>query len=90
VSLGTHFLNELIEMDILYLALFPNRPGNLLNEALLEAAPNRLTDLVPDAAEWTEAVRIIESHDLPDACALVLNADALKQEVLCYLERQDE
>ena len=59
-------------------------------EAALMAAPNRLTNLVPDAAEWTEAVRIIEPHDLPDACALVLNADALKQEVLCYLERQDE
>ena len=35
-------------------------------------------------------VPFIEPHDLPGACALVLNADALKQEVLCYLERQDE
>ena len=90
VSLGTHFLNELIEMDILYLALFPKQAGNRLNEELLEKAPNRLTRLVPEAAEWAEAVRVIDSSDLPDAGTLVLNANTLKQEVLCYLERPRE
>ena len=30
VSLGTHFFNDLVEMDILYLALFPGRQGQLL------------------------------------------------------------
>jgi hypothetical protein len=87
VSLGTHFLNELIEMDILYLALFPKKEGNRLNGEFLAAAPNRLTDILPDAAEWADAVRVIEPAHLPDATGLVLHADTLKQEVLCYLER---
>jgi len=87
VSLGTHFLNELIEMDILYLALFPNQEGNRLNAAWLESAPNHLKDLAPDAGEWTDAVRVIEPAHLPDASGLILHADTLKQEVLCYLER---
>ncbi len=87
VSLGTHFLNELIEMDILYLALFPKQEGNRLNTEFLAAASNRLTDLAPDAAEWADAVRVIEPAHLPDARGLVLHADTLKQEVLCYLER---
>ena len=39
VSLGTHFFNELVEMDMLYLALFPGREGNLLNEEFFEQAP---------------------------------------------------
>ena len=87
VSLGTHFLNELIEMDILYTALFPNQSGNRLNTAFLENAPNQLEALCPDAAEWTPAVRVIESDHLPGGGSLVLHANALKQEVLCYLER---
>jgi len=90
VSLGTHFLNELIEMDILYLALFPKQEGNRLNASLLVAAPNRLTDLAPDAAEWADAVRVIEPNHVADVRGLVLHADTLKQEVLCYLERDED
>jgi len=89
VSLGTHFLNELIEMDILYTALFPYQGGNRLNVSFLQTAPNSLEALCPDAAEWADAVRVIESDRLPDGGRLVLHADALKQEVLCYRDRAD-
>ena len=34
VSLGTHFFNDLVEMDILYLALFPDRKDNFWNRDL--------------------------------------------------------
>jgi hypothetical protein len=87
VSLGTHFLNELIEMDILYLALFPGQEGNRLNETLLEAMPNRLADLLPDAASWAHAVRVLDATGLPGGAVLTLSADTLKQRVLCYLAR---
>ena len=42
VSLGTHFFNDLVEMDILYLALFPGRKGNSWNHPFFEQTPNRL------------------------------------------------
>jgi hypothetical protein len=61
VSLGTHFFNELIEMDILYFALFPDREGNRLDDAPLLSAPNRLVDLVPGAGEFAPAVRVVDS-----------------------------
>ena len=47
VSLGTHFLNELVEMNMLYMALFPQQQRNYLNERFFLEAPNRLLDLVP-------------------------------------------
>ncbi len=84
VSLGTHFLNELVEMDILYLALFPSREDNLLNKDFFAAAPNKLAELLPDAAEWAQAVKVIDAADL-DA-AVTLNANTLRQKVVCYLE----
>jgi hypothetical protein len=85
VSLGTHFFNDLVEMDILYLALFPGREGHCWNLKFFEQSPNRLAELLPDAARWAEAVRVI---DLPlDQASLTIWADALDQRVLCYLGR---
>ena len=91
VSLGTHFFNELVELDILYLALFPGRPGNGWNTAILEEAPNRLLDVVPEANGWCDVVRVIDAGDPFFAGAgLQLNANALKQQVVCYLHRPEE
>jgi pyruvate, water dikinase len=85
VSLGTHFFNDLVEMDILYLALFPGRKGNSWNYAFFEQTPNRLADLLPGDGRWSEVVRVI---DMPrDGAMLKLHANALTQQVLCYLER---
>ena len=86
VSLGTHFLNELIEMDILYLALFPTRQDNYLDKAFFASAPNRLAEAAPDAANWGEMVRLVDTADLKDV-TLKLHADTLKQTVVCYQER---
>ncbi len=87
VSLGTHFFSELVEMEMLWLALFPTQSGNLFNQALLEAAPNRLTDLVPDAAHLAHVVRVVDAEDLAGRGQLRLHADTLNQRVLCYLAR---
>jgi hypothetical protein len=77
VSLGTHFINELVEMDMLYFALFPNQPGTRIEDALLRQAPNRLTDRVAGAARWAEVVRVIE----PPPGGITLYADAEQQRV---------
>jgi len=86
VSLGTHFFNDLVEMDMLYLAVSPGREGHVLNEALLRQQANQLTALLPAAAEWAEAIRVIDSAALAPAGALYLNVDSLRQCAVCYCE----
>jgi len=86
VSLGTHFFSDLVETDILYLAVFPQRQDNQLNEGFFDQQPNRLAALLPHAADYAHCVRVI---DLPnDQCRMLLrfNANTLKQCVFCYLE----
>jgi hypothetical protein len=78
VSLGTHFLNELIEADMLYFALFPGRDGNRLDEAGILGVPNRLAELLPDAAHHSGAVHVIDVQPR----ALSLYADAERQQVV--------
>jgi hypothetical protein len=84
ISLGTHFFNDLVEMDMLYLAVSPEKAGHFLNEALIKSQPNRLTELLPNAAGLAEAIRVIDSP--PSAGSrLLLNVDAMEQRAVCYL-----
>jgi hypothetical protein len=85
VSLGSHFFNDLVESSMLYLALYPERPGHHLGEALLRAAPSRLAELLPDDARLAGIVRVIDFPLPDDPRALWLNADCVRQEALCYL-----
>jgi hypothetical protein len=86
VSLGTHFLNELVEMNILYMALFPQQQRNYLNERFFLESPNRLLDLVPGAAQWQEVVRVIQVKDVLDGeHAVLLLADAGEQQASIFI-----
>jgi len=88
VSLGTHFLNELVETDMLYLALFPQRGNNYLNVEWLESAPNRLLEVVPKADRWTDTLRLIEvAAASGETGSVFLDADSFEQKVICYFKR---
>ncbi len=87
VSLGTHFLNEIVERNILYLALFPQQGENYLSQEFFEDSPNRLLELVPGAESLEGVVRVIDVPRLPEVNSIRLTANALEQKVLCYLER---
>lgn len=77
VSLGTHFLNELIEADMLYFALFPDKAGNLVDEVTLLGMPNQLANLLPEHARWSDVVHVTDVA----AGSLILYADAERQRV---------
>lgn len=82
VSLGTHFLNELIEADLLYFALFPKLDGNHLDEAWLLRWPNRLAQMLPDDAQWADVIQVV---DLPPRM-LTLYADVAAQRLTVTVE----
>jgi hypothetical protein len=86
VSLGTHFFNDLVEMQVLYLALDPAKEGNCLNANFLGRAPNRLASLLPEEAKWNHAVRVIDTADISGERMLLLHADALSQSAVLYLQ----
>ena len=85
VSLGTHFFNDLVESDILYMAVSSGRPGNSLNLAFFEGQENRLARLLPEDARWAGVVRVIDVDRIPGGCRLYLNANCLTQRAVCYL-----
>ena len=86
LSLGTHFFNDLVEMDMLYFAVSPEKQGHHFNEALIRQLPNRLSELLPSAAEWAEALWVVDARPgVPDS-QLFLHVDSLQQRAVCYRE----
>lgn len=85
LSLGTHFFNDLVDMDILYMGISPLQTGSALNETLLKDAPNRLLTLLPEAAPYAEMIRVVDSHDVAAGQRLLLHADTLEQRGVVFL-----
>jgi len=85
-SFGTHFFSELVEMDMLYMALLPGHKGNFLGERFFERTPSALTRLLPDATEFDSIVRVIDVAQLASGRLVKLHADTQQQRLVCYLE----
>jgi len=89
VSLGSHFFTEMIETDMLYFALFPERDGHALRTEKLLSLPNRLTDLAADGAKLQDTVRVIEWDAADQQPVAILNGNPVRQRVVCYLRPAD-
>ncbi len=83
MSLGTHFFNEMVERNLLYLAVRTGQHDTVLDTEYLDRFPNQLASYLDHAAdEWKEIVTVIHSEE-----KLVLNADSLNQSVVLYKQR---
>lgn len=82
VSLGTHFFNDIVEHDMLYLAYFPRNAGNTIDRDWFQGAPNRLLELDPTAAALADIVRVIDCADLPGR--IWLRADTTQQSSIVF------
>jgi len=90
ISLGTHFFGELVELNMIYFALFPDRPANRLNTAKIELARNCLPELAKGVPETVSPVlRVVRADDIePEGLWLVANAP--EQEVVVARREEEE
>ena len=89
VSLGTHFFNDLVEMDMLYCAVYPLKYDNALNQNFFNESENMLTHFLPDAKALSPAVKVIDASNNKKDLRICVNSDVLKQNLLCYLDVVD-
>jgi predicted nucleotidyltransferase len=75
LSFGTHFFQDLVEADIHYLPLYPDEPGNLLNEDLIERAPNLFAELIPKHRNLEGVVKVIRISDVEDGGTMTVVMD---------------
>jgi len=84
VSLGTHFFNDLVESNMLYLAIFPAGKGCFFSGEFFRRSGNRLPELLPEDAGLSRVVRVIDVPEGEGGRLLYLNANTLKQRAVCY------
>jgi GAF domain-containing protein/predicted nucleotidyltransferase len=77
LSFGTHFFQDLVEAEIAYLPLYPDDPSVVFNREVLYGAPNLLAELLPDAARFSDVVRVIDVKRIAGGrtLTLVMNGD---------------
>ncbi len=84
LSFGSHFFQDLVEMKIFYIALFPDRKEVTFNREALQSRPNLLTELIPDSDACKDIVTVCDFREQE----LRLAADIISQRVVCFSDQE--
>lgn len=83
LSYGTHFFQDLVENQIFYVALFPDKEGVVFNREYFEQSENSFAQLLPEYRKWQDIVKVIDFSDMKPT--LWLDADITSRQLQCYL-----
>jgi len=82
LSFGTHFFQDLVETNIFYVALFPDKENVSFNNGSLFAHENLFERLVPEAEKYKYVIGV---YDVSDEGMKVMS-DVMTQEVVCFIK----
>lgn len=80
LSFGTHFFQDLIEGDIFYVAIFPQKENVILNRDWFRKAPNLLANLLPESGKYADVLKVFEIKNEK----LQILCDIISQKVVCF------
>jgi len=86
LSFGTHFFQDLVESDIFYVALYPDKDPGTLNKHVYGSSTNVLANLLPESKRYEHTVKVYDFLETP----LYLMADIISQKVLCFSPEQTD
>ncbi len=85
VSYGTHFFQDLVESQIIYLPLYPDDAAAEFQAEFFKTAPNALLDLLPDAAKYESILRLIDVPQATNGVFAKTVADPQHSQAVCFL-----
>ena len=83
LSFGTHFFQDLVETNIFYLALFPEKKGVVFNREWLAKSKNIFADIIPESAKFKDAISVYDVSNRN----LKIMSDVVTQRVICFGEK---
>jgi hypothetical protein len=84
-SFGTHFFQDMVEANIYPLAIYLDDEDTRFSRSFFYNTPNQLEDLLPEAGEHTDTIRLIEVASFRSAHHLELVMDGEKGEAVAFL-----
>jgi len=82
LSLGTHFFQDMVETNIFYVALFPQKDDVIFNDKMLSSFKNSLKEILPEADKYKDIVGVYDVGKKD----LRIMSDVLTQRVICYFQ----
>jgi hypothetical protein len=80
LSFGTHFFQDLVETNIFYVALFPDKENCEFNIAKLAGLNNSFVKFLPEAARYEDVIGV---YDLSQAPYRIIS-DVVSQKIICF------
>jgi len=80
VSYGTHFFQDLVEADIIYIPVYPDDETTDFNTKFFKNSKNVFCELTPEFHDFNEVVHVIE---IP-SCAQIM-VDPKTRNAICFL-----
>jgi hypothetical protein len=87
VSYGTHFFQDLVEAQIVYLPVYPDDADTEFQAKFFETAPNVLLDLLPHAGEYEAVLRLIDVPQATGGTFVKVVADPESRCAVCFLDK---
>jgi pyruvate,water dikinase len=87
LSYGTHFFQDLVEADIIYLPVFPDKQSTEFNRRFFSKSANILAKILPAYADFEDLVQVIDVPAVCNGANVYVLADAHSRKAVCYLKR---
>jgi hypothetical protein len=82
LSFGTHFFQDLVESDIFYVALFPQKESVVFNKEKMTQMPNMLSSYEPEGVKYEDVVRVFDFKE----GELEIISNLVSQKVICMFK----
>jgi hypothetical protein len=86
LSYGTHFFQDLVEADITYLPVFPDKRTTEFNRRFFTQSPNILAKILPEYVDFEDLIRVIDVPSAYNGVYAHVIADAGTRRAVCYLK----
>jgi hypothetical protein len=83
LSFGTHFFQDLVETNIFYVALFPEKKDVVFNNAWFAQWKNLFAELIPESPAHEDTIGVYDVS----AQGLRIMSDVIAQKVICFQAR---
>ncbi|MDO8488707.1 MAG: PEP/pyruvate-binding domain-containing protein [Candidatus Omnitrophota bacterium] len=80
LSFGTHFFQDLVETNIFYVALFPEKENCEFNITRLTGLNNSFAKFMPEAAKYDQVIGVYDLSQIPYR----IMSDVVSQKIICF------
>ncbi|MFA7230726.1 MAG: PEP/pyruvate-binding domain-containing protein, partial [Victivallaceae bacterium] len=90
ISLGTHFFNDLVEMQIMYMSMNTANSSNLFNRDYITGTHNLLSEIIPAGRAMADSVFVVDATSVRPGYDCYIHADTVKQQGMVFFWKRDE